>query len=70
VIVSVGKLGKGVLLVDAEAVFEIVGEEDGVGDLVNEDVLDDDEVALEVNVDLGEVCVVTLVMKNKRRRRK
>lgn len=50
--------------------FEIVGEEDGVGDLVNEDVLDDDEVALEVDVDLGEVCVVTFVMKNKRRRRK
>jgi len=55
VIVSVGKLGKGVLLVDAEAEFEIVGEDDGVGDLVNDDVLDEEDVALDVDVDLGDV---------------
>jgi len=70
VIVSVGKLGKGVLLVDAEAEFEIVGEEDGVGDLVNDDVLDEEDVALDVDVDLGDVWVVTFVMKNKRIRRR
>jgi hypothetical protein len=70
VIVSVGKLGKGVLLVDAEAVFEIVREDDGVGDLVNDDVLDEEDVALDVDVDLGDVWVVTFVMKNKRIRRR
>ena len=64
-IVSVGKLGKGVLLVDAEAALAeaelvIVGEEDDFGDLVNEDVLDDDEDALGVDVVLGEVCIVRL----------
>jgi hypothetical protein len=55
VIVSVGKLGKGVLLVVAEAVFEIVGEDDGVGDLVTDDVLDEEGDALDVDVDLGDV---------------
>lgn len=65
--VSVGKLGKGVRLVDVDAVSDIVVEEEGVDDLVHDDDLEEDDVALDVDVGLADDWVVTFGIKIKNR---